>query len=151
MRALAVIVVLARVAHAGDPEPPFPMERTRAPAAGRLDEIRFVPELGQVWRFGPYFALYDGVAWWHASAAIVGGDSTGKTMEVGGEQVRLDVVVRDGHVAIEVTATARRRLCHRGDDMALPAGSRCTEWAPATNRLVCWREDVPRCTLAFTQ
>jgi len=133
MKALVVLAALAGTAVAGDPEPPFAMQRVAGPPRAHLDETRFVPELGALWRYGPTVVLYDGSEWRRASGAVPSDEHT----EIAEEQTRLDVIVRGGHVAFAVTATSKWRDCH--------GSGNCDAWKHVTNRVVCWKEPQLLC------
>jgi hypothetical protein len=148
MKALVVLAALAgtaagfvapaRVAHADDRS--FPMQRIEGPPQDRPDDSRFVPRLGQLWRFGRQVVLFDG-AWWSIDATIDAGSAMGgKVTEVERERWRIDVRVRDGRVSFDIAVAGRRRLCHGGARTTV-----CDDWEQASTELVCWRADAPVC------
>jgi hypothetical protein len=148
MKALLVLVAMASVAHANEIAT-FPMTRIDGPSGGRPSEVRYVPRLGQLWRYGTRVFLYDG-AWWEIIATIDAGSGMGgKFTEVEGEQVRIDVVGRGVQIAFDVTASGKRRLCHgrgAGDDPDVPHPTTCDDWEQVTVSVVCWRNvDKPQC------
>ena len=133
-----LVAALAGTAVAGDEES-FPMSKIEGILPERPTEMRFVPGIGQLWRYGTMIVLFDG-SWWETLATIDAGSAMGgKHTEVEDEHARLGVIVRGAVVAFELTVTGRRRLCHHDN--------KCNAWEPATQALVCWREprSPPRC------
>jgi hypothetical protein len=140
MKALVVLAALAGTAMAGDVFEPVPMQRIAGLPHARPDDTRFVPHVGQLWRFGRQVVLFDG-AWWSVEATIDAGSAMGgKFTEVGRERTRIEVRVRDGRVSFAITVTGTRRLCHGGDHPTA-----CDDWEQASTELVCWRAGTPQC------
>jgi hypothetical protein len=109
-RALLVLVALGGVAGAGEIGP-FSMTLTDGPPVGRPSEVRYVPRLGLILRYGSIVFLYDGT-WWQTIARI------------DAERFRLDVVGRDGLIAFELTSSGNHAadhiVCWRDREHAFP-------------------------------
>ena len=130
MKVFVVLVALAGTAAAGDVVS-FPMSQIAGMLPKRPTEMRFVPGVGQLWRYGTTVVLFDG-AWWKTLATIDAGSGMGgKHTEVQSERARLDVIARGEVIAFQITVTGKRRMCHHDG---------CDAWEPASQVVMCWRE-----------